>query len=250
MPEAEWRGPLPSGNYSTAYVPKIGAVVHHIDGSLAAADGTFHDPNRGASAHFGVDFDGRIVQWVDTDHVAYAQCQGNWQGWVSIENASDADDDNAQLTPAQVDANARIVRWLGTPAFPAISPTTGGVGYHRQFGGVCAVAWGQTACPGDGIPLQIERICRLAQGDAPSDPTLLQRKAKPVLWIAYVLDKNWCDVFYAGVLVDGFTNDDHPNQFNVGQKFQAYLDQGAAHTTYKTEAEYAPTRARLAKAVA
>jgi hypothetical protein len=249
MPEAEWRGPLPSSNYRSGGMgAPVGVIIHHIDGSLAAADSTFHNPARGASAHFGVDFDGRIVQWVDTHDVAYAQCQGNWQSWVSIENASDHTDDNAPLTPAQIDANARIIAWLGTPAFPALSPRSGGVGYHRQFGGICAVHWGQTACPGDGIALQIDRVCKSVDGDLTPEPT--RRKANDKMWIAWLLDSGWCDAYYNGVLVEGFTNNDHVNQFGVGQKLQGYLDRGAAFTMYKNGAEYAGTRDRLAKAAA
>ena len=161
-PFAEWRGSLPSGNYRGGGNNPIGLIVHHADGSLASADATFHDPNRGASAHFGIDFDGRIVQWVDTSDVAYAQCMGNWQGWVSVENASDPNQPDAPPTSEQIASMGRLIKWLGTPAVPATSMTSGGVGYHRQFGGPCAEAWGQTDCPGDGFVNAIPAICAAA----------------------------------------------------------------------------------------
>jgi hypothetical protein len=144
-------------------------IVHHIDGSLAAADASFHNPARQASAHFGVDFDGHTVQWVDTSDVAYAQCQGNWQGWVSIENASDPNQPNLPLTVKQVASVQAIIAWLGTPLTPATSMTSGGVGYHRQFPGDCSTAWGQTSCPGDGIVAQIPAICSTVPTDEEFD---------------------------------------------------------------------------------
>jgi murein DD-endopeptidase MepM/ murein hydrolase activator NlpD len=72
-------------------------------------------------------------------------------------------------------------------------------------------------------------------------------RKNPSMWIAWITDINWCDVYYAGVLVDGFTNDDNP-VFGVGTKLKRYLDGGASWTAYKDEATYAPTRDRLLKA--
>jgi hypothetical protein len=241
---------VPSQNYGDDDVAKIGLSVHHIDGSIAAAESRFMDPSQQASAHYGVAFNGATRLWVPTDKVAYAQCAGNWQGWITVELESNPNDENGPATPAQVDAVGDLIRFHKIPALPAVSPFSGGVGYHRQFGGVCAVHWGQTACPGDGIVMQIERFCKAASGDLSTPDSHLPRKRNPKMWIAYVLEKNWCDVYYNGVLVDAFVNDDHPNQFNVGQKFQGYLDGGAARTIYATEAEYAPTRKRLATAAA
>ncbi len=167
-PFAEWRGPLPYSNFRSGGNNPIGLIVHHVDGSLAAADGTFNNPSRGASAHFGIDFDGRIVQWVDTSDVAYAQCMGNWQGWVSVENASDPGAPDAPPTAAQIASMGRLITWLGTPAVPATSMTSGGVGYHRQFGGPCNEAWGQTDCPGDGFVAAIPAICAAAGAPVPA----------------------------------------------------------------------------------
>lgn len=72
-----------------------------------------------------------------------------------------------------------------------------------------------------------------------------KRKRNPKMWIAYILALNYCDVYYNGVLVDGFKNDDEPNGFNVGHKMQRYLDGGVGLTIYKTEDEYKSARGRL-----
>lgn len=157
--------PIPASNFGHDGRPKIGVSAHHMDSSFASADGWFHNPIAQASAHFGVTYDGQITQWVDVDDVAYAQCLGNWQGWVTVENESDPDRPNDGPTLAQIAAMGRIIRWVGTPAVPATSPRSGGVGYHRQFGGPCAEAWGQTACPGDGFVAAIPAICAAARGE-------------------------------------------------------------------------------------
>lgn len=164
-PFAEWRGPLPAANYAPGQMGQvIGVTVHHMDGSLASADGWFHNPSAGSSAHFGVGYDGHIVQWVDTDSVAYHACRANWTGWVGIENESDPNVPDGPPTDAQIAAMGQIISWLGVPAVPATSPTSGGVGYHRQFPGACNAAWGQTSCPGQGFVDAIPRICAAAGG--------------------------------------------------------------------------------------
>jgi hypothetical protein len=161
--------PIPASNFGHDGKPKIGLSVHHMDSSFASADGWFHNPIAQASAHVGITYDtGDITQWVDFDDVAYAQCLGNWQGWVTAELESDPARPNAGPSPAQVASLGRVIRELGTPAVPATSMFSGGVGFHRQFGGPCNQAWGQTACPGDGIVAAIPAICAAARGDTPA----------------------------------------------------------------------------------
>lgn len=155
---AIWRGPLPSSNYSTTFLgPVAGIVIHHMDGFLSSTDALFRTPGVGRSAHAGTGRDGTLYQWVPETMTAYAQCAGNWgQGWVSIENDDAASD--LELTDAQIATIARVARALGVPGTPASSPSSGGVAYHRQFGGPCAVGWGQTDCPGAMVD-QIGAIC-------------------------------------------------------------------------------------------
>lgn len=173
-PFAEWRGPLPGSNYAPGQMGTvIGVTVHHMDGSFASADASFHNPDRGASAHFGISYDGHVVQWVDTADVAYHACRANWTGWVGIENESDPDRPDGPPTGAQIESMGAIIRWLGVPAVPASSPTSGGVGYHRQFPGACNAAWGQTACPGQGFVDAIPAICVAAGGSTISEDDVI-----------------------------------------------------------------------------
>lgn len=180
-PFAEWRGPLPLSNYAPGQMDRIiGVTVHHMDGSLASADGWFHNSRAGSSAHFGIGYDGHIVQWVDTADVSYHACMANW-GWVGIENESDPNQPDAPPTAQQIAAMGQIIAWLGTPAVPATSMNSGGVGYHRQFGGPCNQAWGQTACPGQGFIDAIAAICAAAGGTAPA-PTDEHKESDTVLY--------------------------------------------------------------------
>lgn len=79
------------------------------------------------------------------------------------------------------------------------------------------------------------------------DPIVIppKRKVNDKMWIAWFHDSNWCDVWYNGVLVDGFTNSE-PNMFGIGPRFQRYLDMGAGWTPYATAGpEYDKIRAQL-----
>jgi hypothetical protein len=151
-----------------------GFIYHHIDGSIAAAEGVWRTPGIQRSAHFGVDLDGHIIQWLDTRHVAYATCAGNWQGYVSCECASDPNADDSPPTAAQIVSLARIAVWVGAPAVQVGAQGAPGVGYHRLFGGVCSQAWGQTDCPGDGFAAAITQITAAMRGELPQEDTDVQ----------------------------------------------------------------------------
>lgn len=80
--------------------------------------------------------------------------------------------------------------------------------------------------------------------DKPSDPALIKRRINKHMWIAMFADSGWCDVWYNGRIVDGFTNKD-VNGFNVGPVFQRYLDQGAGWTMYPNAENYGVIRDSL-----
>ena len=82
----------------------------------------------------------------------------------------------------------------------------------------------------------------------PGPPIPTRHSEDRAVWIAYVLDRKWCDVYYSGVLVDAFENSDNPNQYGIGERFSRYIAQGIPYTTYTTEGQYAPSRRRLSVA--
>jgi hypothetical protein len=155
--------------------PILGVVEHHIVGSLATAESRFNDPSSQASAHFGVGYDGRIVQWVSINdsawHTRLVPESANSQ-WVGIENESPTSSQGdvwAALTPEQVAANGRILRWLheteGLPLQVTDDPNVGGVAHHHLD-----PSWGTTRCPGEAIIAQRGLIVAAAQevGEAAS----------------------------------------------------------------------------------
>jgi N-acetyl-anhydromuramyl-L-alanine amidase AmpD len=73
-------------------------VIHHMAGTIEAADATFQDTNRDTSAHYGVARDGRIWQWVSEDSTAFHA--GDWgvnQTSIGIEHEDLAKDDYTDL---------------------------------------------------------------------------------------------------------------------------------------------------------
>lgn len=174
IPEARYLGPLPGTNFAAATGPRslIGLTVHHIDGSIAAADSTFKSYGRGSSACYGVPFSGPAVYWLDPLwNFDYHACQAQWDGYIGCECESDPNNDDGTLTDDQIATIARIAHFHGVPGVAITQRGQKGIGFHRQFGGLCSAAWGQTDCPGDGIEGQIPAICDAINGAGPNpDP--------------------------------------------------------------------------------
>jgi hypothetical protein len=146
------------------------------------------------AAHFSVHSDGRIEQSRDTRYQSAANLDGNHRV-IAIENEDmggpfpNWGGDGRRvppLTDAQVEANARILRWAhethGIPLqlCPNSKPGSRGLAYHRQgidgnFGSFeypGRVAGGEVwtehfgkVCPGDARIAQLPDILRLAKGD-------------------------------------------------------------------------------------
>lgn len=168
---------LISVNYAANAMPNpvMGYVVHHTEGSLDSAEARFSTPGEDASAHFGIDYDGSIRQWVDTKDVAYHACMANWRGWIGVEHRSPAEGDGdvwQKLTDAQVAAGGRLLAWMhtvhGVPIQVTDNQNVGGVAYHDMVPGECSVAWGQTGCPGPNIVSQRQAIVNAALGTSPT----------------------------------------------------------------------------------
>lgn len=179
MPGAVWR-PVANKRVGGMAVPILGMVVHHTVGSLESAEARFNDTNTDdpASAHFGVDDDGAIIQWVDTNDAAYHACQANYTGWVGVEHRTPAEGEGdvwAPLTPSQVASSGKILAWLhdthGAPVQVTDDPSLGGVAYHSMHPGPCATHWGITGCPGSAIVAQ--RAAIVAAASTPPQPSPL-----------------------------------------------------------------------------
>jgi hypothetical protein len=156
-PFAEWRGPIPPSNFATGPAPKIGACYHVIVGSLSSADAEFHRAGAQLSAHFGIAGpgdgfpDGHLVQWVDTDDIAYAQANGNWPptAYTAIEVAGDV---GYPMSDAQVATLGAVIAWdSALRGYPLDAVDHGGRGVttHAHYpSGQADPAWGNHSCPG------------------------------------------------------------------------------------------------------
>jgi N-acetyl-anhydromuramyl-L-alanine amidase AmpD len=148
MPGALWR-PLP---YSSSPMTQYDILCYHtMVGSLWGTDAYFRRGS-GVNSHFGVGYDGTIVQWVDTRYRSGANYNGNWH-IVSVETADVGTgfpawdlNDGSQVpawTDAQVEANAAIATWVhethGIPPVPIPDSKVG----RRGWAGT-AWAWTRT----------------------------------------------------------------------------------------------------------
>lgn len=127
-----------------------GVVIHIAEGSYDGTIAWQRNPTANVSSHFIVAADGRVAQMVDTNDRAWTQIGGNGH-WLSVENEGHTPN---PLSPAQVDANAKILaRWhqvYGGPLQLAASPAGKGLGHHSMGG----AAWGHLDCPGPAIVAQ------------------------------------------------------------------------------------------------
>ncbi len=169
-PFAEWRGPVPNKRVAGMVAQPHGLVPHVIVGSLRSADMIFHQAAEQKSAHFGVGKDGHLVQWVDTQDVAWAQAAGNPWWWSAECEGLDTE----PHTPAQLDALAHLVVWLRTlsPFKLQVTDDTNGQGIisHRDGG----APWGGHSCPGDQRHAQRSEIVNRAKAlEQPAPPPII-----------------------------------------------------------------------------
>ena len=184
-PSATWR-PLVR-NYTAINSTKNAVILHtSASGTATSLHGWFSNKDAQASSHFHVDNQGRVEQYLDTNHISWANGEGNSRS-VTIETQGTGTE---PWTDAQVTALVGLLRWChtthGIPLRPMSSSrsTERGIGWHRlgidgnfpalpsilagriQRGGgeVWSKARGKT-CPGDARIRQIPGI--LAQATTP-----------------------------------------------------------------------------------
>src|SRR6266511_3076585 len=110
-PAASWVA-ASSSNYTVANRPHDYPidmiVIHDIEGSASSAIQTFQDPNRAASSHYVVGYDGAITQMVREKDIAWHA--GNWDyntRAIGIEHAGFASTN--LYTTAEYNASARLL---------------------------------------------------------------------------------------------------------------------------------------------
>ena len=180
---ADWRGPTRNegdgdgrpGEAADRMVEVRGVVLHIAEGYYEGTIAWQHNPDADVSSHFVVARDGRIAQVVDTDDEAWTQRAGNGH-WLSVENEGFTTRKGwNQLTPAQLEANARILakahQVYGVPLQVTGSPYGRGLGHH-SMGAEHGVDWGHSDCPGPAIKAQkpaiVTAALALIEGDTMS----------------------------------------------------------------------------------
>jgi len=158
--DAWWQPITQNFNPRLMLPPLRGLVVHITDGhgGLLSVWNDFNRIEKRASAHFCIDKEGDMWQFVDTEDRAWA-VDGDTQDshWVSVENVAKLGE---RLTDGQVIGCAILLRWLhelyDVPFQRARHANELGLGYHHMFG------IGDHICPGFPVRLQLERIVREA----------------------------------------------------------------------------------------
>ncbi len=143
-----WVGASPANyavgrsGYTVQYI-----FLHWIVGHLSAADATFQDPNRIASAHYGVEND-QVHQYVDEGNVAFHAGAGDWN-WksIGIEHAGGPD---IPVTESTIQTSALLVADICRRYSIPCDRTH--IKKHNEVK--------QTTCPGT---LPVDRIVELAQ---------------------------------------------------------------------------------------
>jgi N-acetylmuramoyl-L-alanine amidase len=137
-------------------------IMHVMQGSLWGTDSWFRNKAAGASAHFGIGYDGTCFQWVSTDMMAWHACNANgYSIGVETEGLSGQPFTNRQISKA-----AALLHWLHQE-YPSIDlwlntrPFTGsGLSYH----GLGGSSWcGHPSCPGTPRINQLPLILAKAQ---------------------------------------------------------------------------------------
>lgn len=143
--------PFPCVNGKLGVTGKMqGVLMHTMVGNLPGTIASFNDPNRQASAHFGIAQDGRIHQFgpLGKGWMAWHAMAANLS-WYGIEHADGGDQHNP-LTTEQITASAQVVELLSRFAgFPLqVTDDVHGRGYGTHVMG--GAAWGGHTCPGPG----------------------------------------------------------------------------------------------------
>lgn len=196
-------------NYTHRVTAKDCIILHVTAAPNAASQyGWFNTKGANASSHFHVAYDGTKEQYIDTDHISWANADGNPRS-VTIETQSGG---TGAWTAAQITAIVEIIQWVRSvhtdiPLRQMASSKTSvkGIGWHRlgvngnfptsgilrgrnQRGGgeKWSNAYGKV-CPGDDrikqIPSIIQQVKNQSEGLSMSDVnklmTELNKKPPP-----------------------------------------------------------------------
>lgn len=165
VPGVAWQ---PVTSHSGAMNAHMGLVLHVQEGN-SNPFGWFANPNNQASSTWWISKTGELVQYVDSDLIAWAQASYNGV-YNSVETEGFA---NEPLTNAQILTCARLYVWghnvYGWPLTVTDTPGLHGLITHGDLG---AAGGGHTGCPGDLRKAQRAQVIYIANLVVnPSSPT-------------------------------------------------------------------------------
>ena len=156
-PKAKWIG-CNVKNYSTQAIQHKFIVIHVAQSSTqSGTDSWFQNPSAIVSAHFSVDKDGTVHQYVDTNEMAYAEMDHNINS-ISIEHIGFTGE---HLTPQQQASDKELFAWIhaihGIRLVRTHNPSDplGGVIGHGELG---VNGGNHPDCPGANILADVTHI--------------------------------------------------------------------------------------------
>lgn len=147
------------GNYSSSSsrTGMTDIVIHHMAGVLSAEQcgGVFANPGRGASAHYGVDGNGRVGLYVDEWDVAWHA--GNWavnQQSIGIEVANSSTGGDWRVSDAALNKTIKLVADIAKRNNLGRLVVGKNLTYHSMHS--------STYCPGDYLRSKMQYIANEA----------------------------------------------------------------------------------------
>lgn len=185
-----WNDVLKIGNYDTSRSPIDTIVMHSMDGSMAGTLAHFQNPAVIPSAHYGIDMNGGIVQYLPETVTAY-HC-GNYavnQRSIGIEH-EDQGNNQIDRPDALYESSAKLLADLSVAY--SIPLDRDHVKLHNEI-----IA---TACPGN---LDVDRIiARAKQLIQPAEEPLHDYQIKPSVFTAMVTKSTEYDALWAELKLD------------------------------------------------
>jgi hypothetical protein len=150
----------------------VGLVVH-VQVGTGSLFGWFSNPAAEVSAHFWIDLDGSLEQYVPAGTTAWAEVEGN-SSYLSVETCGFPED---PLTDSQCATLAKLVAWghqsYGWP-LELVDHGGQGITTHAFYpSGLPDPAYGDHACPGTIRSAQLPGVLLAATATIPPEGTMI-----------------------------------------------------------------------------
>lgn len=185
-----WNDVLKNGNYDTSRSPIDTIIMHSMDGSMAGTLSHFQNPAVVPSAHYGIGFDGGLVQYLPENVTAY-HCGNYAVNQRSIGMEHEDQGNNQGVRPdALYETSAKLLADLSVAY--NIPLDRDHIKLHHEII--------PTACPGT---LDVDRIiARAKQLIQPAEEPLHNYQIKPSVFNAMVTKSSEYDALWEELKLD------------------------------------------------